>query len=140
MVVSGSSDQTLRVWDVKDGANVAVFSEWGEIGSGLSTAAVTSCAFSADCQRIAAGGHRVAKVWRLSDAPAYTQPAPKDKIESCLVGPNRKTFLILRHCQPPIEVCDAETGQPIRSLGHSRPGLSSVCFHLHTTGRFDTIR
>jgi WD40 repeat protein len=120
-LASGGSDQTLRVWDVKNGTELAVFSEWGEVTSGRPSSAVAACAFSDDGERVVAGSYGVAKVWAISDGQTQTaRPTPNAQIESCLVAPNHQTFLTLRYSEPPIQVYRAETGELLRHLGRSK--------------------
>ena len=73
-IVSGSSDKTIRTWDLESGNLINTLNGYGE---------VLSVAISSDNKKIVSGSgdktdHTI-RIWDIYERGLYTKPASRDK-------------------------------------------------------------
>jgi WD40 repeat protein len=82
-VVSGSSDGTLKVWDLNSRAELAILSGHSQ--------GVNSVAITPDGRRVASGSRdRTLKVWDLDSSSELTSFEADRAVSSCVVAPDGK--------------------------------------------------
>ncbi len=112
-LVSGSSDQTLKIWDAESGHCLRTL--------GSHTSDVNSCAWSPDGLRLASGcDDRVLKVWKVETGECLlTWEAHANSVDSCAWSPDGR-LLASGSFDETLKVWDAQSGKCLRTLvGHT---------------------
>ncbi|KAG0698960.1 hypothetical protein DFH29DRAFT_1081516 [Suillus ampliporus] len=138
-VVTGSNDETLRIWDVEKGELVGGPFK-GHKGS------VLSVAVSPDDRRIASGGKdRTIIIWDVESKQMVLGPLVKQRgaVWSVCFSPDGKRLASGSRDQT-VVVWDAETGVVLATLQGHRDWVSSVAFSPDglklASGSFGTIQ
>src|SRR6266576_2673764 len=123
-IVSGSHDQTIRIWDAETG-EVVVGPLKGH------TEGVSSVAFSQDSRRIVSGSwDQTIRVWDAQTGKVVVGPLKghTDAVSSVAFSQDSKRIVSGSHDQT-IRIWDAETGEVVVGplKGHTE-GVSSVAF------------
>ncbi|KAJ7199412.1 quinon protein alcohol dehydrogenase-like superfamily, partial [Mycena pura] len=123
-IVSGSSDQTLRIWDAATGAAI------GKPLQGHNDA-VSSVVFSPDGQRIVSGsGDKMVRIWDAATGAAIGEPLQghNDAVSSVAFSPDGQR-IVSGSGDRTVRIWDAATGAAIGEplQGHN-DWVSSVAF------------
>jgi WD40 repeat protein len=119
-VVSGSLDQTVRVWDAVSGQPLLCLQGH--------TDAVTSVAFSPDGKRVVSGGDKTVRVWdAVSGQPLLCLPGDTYSVRSVTFSPDGRR-LVSGSWDNTVRVWDAVGGQPLLCLKGHTDWMSSVAF------------
>jgi WD40 repeat protein len=123
-IVSGSYDQTLRIWDAQTGQQI------GQPFLGH-TSGVSSVAFSPDGKRIVSGSRdNTQRIWDAQTGQPIGQPLQghTDSVHSMAFSPDGKR-IVSSSKDNTLRIWDAQTGQPIgqQLRGHTS-GVSSAAF------------
>jgi WD40 repeat protein len=111
-IVSGSSDQTLRVWDATSGERVLTLEGHG--------GAVLACAVSADGRRIVSGSDdHTLRVWdATSGESVLTLEGHRGAVRACAVSPDGRR-IVSGSSDQTLRVWDATSGESVLTLeGH----------------------
>jgi len=116
-ILSGSSDKTLKIWEIGSGNLIRTF-------EGGHTIAVTSSAFSHDGRYIASGGYGTLKIWDVStgnEIKGFKRPI--GQIES--VGFSLEDKYVLAGGDVKVILLDVSTGKEIRSFSVGKSGTGT---------------
>ena len=146
LIVSGSSDYTVRVWDASSGECVVLGSLWG--GSGPlegHTSGVNSVSFSPDGSLIVSGaGDNTVRVWDLSSGGLLkTLEGHRSDVRSVSFSPDG-SHIVSGSDDRTVRVWDLSSGECVLLEGHTF-WVSSVSFSpdgsLIVSGSYDkTVR
>jgi WD40 repeat protein len=108
-LISGSEDNTIRLWDLKSGEWKRIFKGHGE--------AVSSVLFSADGKTIFSGSHdRTAKLWNLENGELIrTYEGHKGRILDIAI---KDSLLITASDDQTAKVWSITSGKRIASISH----------------------
>ena len=131
MLVSGSSDHTIQIWDIKKRKRLATFKGHED--------AITSVAFSTDGKLVAAGDdNKVIKLWDVDGRDELaTFTGHKNKINALVFSPNRET-LVSGSADGTIRLWNTINGEAIATLASGyTEAIKSIAFSengtTHTT-------
>ena len=121
-IVSGSGDETVKVWDAERGRVLVVFSGHGS--------SVTSVAFSPDGKRIVSGSDDdTLRVWDFEGRRALlTLPGHGAGVSSVAFSPDGKR-IVSGSGDRTLKVWDAESGRELLALRGHKGGVTSVAFN-----------
>src|SRR5262249_16742969 len=105
-LVTGSSDQTARLWDAVSGKEIQTFKGH--------TSAVSFVALSRDARWLVAGGADAIRVWDLA-AGKEVHTLPEGDVQSWSVSADGKWLATARATYPP-KLWDLQTGSEVRSF------------------------
>ena len=121
MLASGSSDKTVKVWEIPSGKELRILqgqSDW-----------VSSVAFSPDGKTLASGSwNQTVKVWEVASGKELrTLQGPSDQIQS-VVGFSADGKMLASGSRDGLKLWDVATGRELRKLiGHANT-VDSVTF------------
>jgi len=137
-IVTGSADQTARIWDARTGAQLAVLSGH--------TDRVFSAAFSPDGTRIVTGSRdKTARIWDArTGAPLAVLSGHSDRVVSAVYSPDGK-HLLTASWDRTAQVWDARTGARLTQLVGHTAELYSAAYspdgkHIVTASQDKTAR
>lgn len=144
-LVSGSADETVRLWDASDGKLLRTFK--GHTG------AIFSVAFHPGGNQVASGSYdQTVKLWDLEapTEPSIIKPKELAGLYRAEFSPDGRWFLLSGFSpsrdklKNPIEIWDLETKKPIRSIRSLQPAANAVFSpdgkRLAASGESDTSR
>lgn len=120
-VLSGSQDQTVRLWDLRTGKTIRRFAG--------SEHHVLTVAFSSDGRKVMAGGEdRIIRVWDTATArPIHTLSGHTHKTWSLAFSPD-DTLILSGSEDGTVRLWDAQTGDEIGCLAENQGIVTSVAF------------
>jgi WD40 repeat protein len=120
LLASGSSDKTIKLWDVATGSLVRTLSGH--------TWSVFSVAFSPDGRLLASGSYREIKLWEVATgSEVRTLSGHVSDVTSVAFSPDGR-LLASGSFDTTINLWDVATGSLVRTLPDSRASVYSVAF------------
>ncbi|RYP63005.1 hypothetical protein DL771_009490 [Monosporascus sp. 5C6A] len=121
-IVSGSDDETIKIWDAKSGEEIRTLKGHGSL--------VASVAFSPDGNHIASGSaDRTVKIWDAKWGKGVRTLKHSRWVRSVAFSPDGSRIVSASHDRT-VRTRDAKSGKEVRTLeGHRYPGpVRSVAF------------
>ncbi|KAJ3070660.1 hypothetical protein HDU99_002629, partial [Rhizoclosmatium hyalinum] len=118
-VVSGSNDDTVKLWSVETGECVRTLEEH--------SGGVNSVAYSPDSKTVVSASHdTTVKLWDVETGNSKTLFGHSDSVSSVAFSPDSKTVASGSH-DTTVNLWDVDTGNSKTLFGHSR-GVNLVAF------------
>ncbi|NET61323.1 MAG: hypothetical protein F6K47_35905 [Symploca sp. SIO2E6] len=120
-LASGSSDDTIKIWNLEEGEEPQTLSEHQDL--------VSSVSFSPDGKFLASGsGDKSIKIWNLEEGgEAQTLSGHRSSVSSVSFSPDGK-FLASGSWDKSIKIWNWEKGEELQTLSGHRSSVSSVSF------------
>ncbi|MDD2716913.1 MAG: HEAT repeat domain-containing protein [Candidatus Wallbacteria bacterium] len=120
LVVSGSADRTLKIWDAGSGQLLTTLT--GHTGG------VNSCCFSPDGRRVVScSDDNTLKIWDVSGQPLFTLTGHTHSVTSCCFSPDGK-LVVSSSYDHTLKIWDADSGQQLCTLSGHTGEIDSCCF------------
>lgn len=120
MALSGSSDTTLKLWELATGRCLRTFEEHGD--------PVTSVSLSGDGRSALLGGGKSLRLWNIQTGQCLrTFEGHRDWVNSAAISPDGQ-FALSGCSDNTLRLWDVETGQCQRTFAGHTQSITSVCF------------
>lgn len=123
LALTSNRDKTARLWDVQTGRELRRFEHMGE---------ADLVAFAPDGTAVWTGDDRVAQLWRI-DTGALVRKIETGDWAPLDVSPDG-VYLLVAHPDGRMQLWDAQSGQPLRTLNGAGAGVSWA--HFAANGRY----